>query len=316
MEIRKLQYSGKGTFILSLPKRWLDKHSIDKGDKFGIIEMENGLFITPKFNEARELTANLKVSKYISREITARYTYGFNKVVISGPISSQYRTIITQTLSELMGYDIVEETEDHMIIKDLLNPSQLNISKTLRREFFLASLMHKDAMTALHNMDKELAKDIIRRDSEVNKLFFFTVRQIRTALQDTTMAESIGVNHLESIDLRVVSKCIEEIGDHAVHIAESIIDLEECSSGVMDLMVAFGNSTLEYSNIAMDSFLNANKEKSSELLNKKNEFYQEKRSLDEEVLNCKDAIVMRNILDSIRGIGDKAFEIASLAYKP
>jgi len=316
MEIRKLQYSGKGTFVISLPKKWLEKHKLDKGDRFAIMEMENGLFVTPKYNEMRELTANLKISKYIAREITARYTYGYKNIIISGPISSHYRMIISQTLSELMGYDIVEETEDHIVITDLLNPSQLDITKTLKRMFFLASLMHKDSITAFLNQDKKLAEDIIKRDSEVNKLFFLTVRQIRTALQDTTMAESIGVNYLQSIDLRVVSKCIEVIGDYAVFIAKAILVLERCDTPLMKRMADFGTKTLEFSKIAMDSFLYADKEKSAELLNRKNEFYITKRALDEDILKCKNAIIMRNILESIRGIGDKAFEIASLAYIP
>jgi len=316
MEIRKLQYSGKGTYVISLPKKWLEKHSLDKGDRFAIMEMENGLFITPKFNEIRELTANLKISKYISREITARYTYGYKNIIISGPISSHHRMVISQTLSELMGYDIVEETEDRIVITDLLNPSQLNITKTLKRMFFLASLMHKDAITALRNHDGELAQDIMKRDSEVNKLFFLTVRQIRTALQDTSMAESIGVKHLQSIDLRVVSKCIEVIGDYAVFIADAILVLKDCEEELIDRMAEFGTMTLEYTKVAMESFLGADKEKSAELLNRKNEFYTIKRSLDEDIIGCKDAIIMRNILESIRGIGDKAFEIASLAYIP
>jgi phosphate uptake regulator len=316
MEIRKLQYSGKGTYVISLPKKWLEKHNLEKGDRFAIMEMENGLFVTPKFNEIRELTANLKISKYIAREITARYTYGYKNIVISGPISSHHRMIISQTLSELMGYDIVEETEDHILITDLLNPSQLNITKTLKRMFFLASLMHKDSITAFMEQDKELARDIIKRDSEVNKLFFLTVRQIRTALQDTSMAESIGVKHLQSIDLRVVSKCIEVIGDYAVFIAKAILVMERCDSSLMKRMADFGMTALDYTKVAMESFLNADKEKSAELLNKKNEFYIYKRSLDEDVLRCENAIIMRNVLESIRGIGDKAFEIASLAYIP
>ena len=316
MEIRKLQYSGKGTYVLSLPKKWLEKHELVKGDKFAVHEMENGLFITPTFIQESEKVAVIQVSEFISKEITARYTYGYNKIIIKGPISSHYRVKITNTLSELMGYDILEENDEKMIITDFLNPSQLNISKTLKREFFLASLMVRNSLEALQNMDLELARDVIKRDSEVNKLYFLTVRQIRTALQNTTLAESIGVNYLESIDLRVVSKCVEEIGDHASRISNSVLELGDCDDQLIKRVTSFGERAHANSTSAIDSFIKVDKRKSAMVLNEKKKFYIEKSKLDTIILQCNDAIRMRDILENIKGIGDKAFEIAQLAYKP
>ncbi len=316
MEIRKLQYSGKGTYVLSLPKKWLEKYNVKKGDKFAIIEMENGIYVTPKFNESTQRTATLDVTEYISKEIIARYTYGYKNVTINGPLSSIERTVIKNTIAELMGYDIIEETEDKIIITDLLNPSQLNIIKTIKREFFLASHMHKDAIMAFLKLDGALAQDVIDRDSEVNKLYFFTVRQLRTALQDTTVAESIGVNSLESIDIRVVSKSIEELGDHAVAIARSVLNLSTIEEALFFKISDFSAKAQTISSLAIKAFIDADKEEGVKVLKMKDAFMKQKDELDEAVLSSGQAINLRNILENIKDIGEKGIEIAQLAYKP
>ncbi len=316
MEIRKLQYSGKGTYVLSLPKRWLEQHDLSKGAKFAIQELDNGLYITPKFNVTVGKTDTLQVSEYISKEITARYTYGYDKVIVRGPISSHYRTLITDTLRELLGYDIIDESADQIVITDLLDPSQLNIDKTLRREFFLASLMVQDAVKALHTHDIILAEDVILRDSEVNKLDFLTVRQIRTALQATTLAETIGVRPLESIDLRIVSKGIEEIGDHAASIAHRVPDLHKCPEELLARIREYGTLALSHATQAVQAFMNADKEQSARLLTLRQAFYDAKGGLDRDALSCDQPIVLHDIVENIRGIGERAFEIAQLAYKP
>jgi phosphate uptake regulator len=317
MEIRKLQYSGKGTFVLSLPKKWLEKYGIEKGDKFGIVEMENGLYITPSFNETHDRTATIDVTDYVSKELIARYTYGYNHVIVKGPISSAERTVIKDTIGELLGYDIIEESEDKIVITDLLNPAQLNTFKTLRREFFLASLMHTDAVRAMVDHDMELARDVIRRDSEVNKLYFFTVRQLRTALQDTKVADSIGVNSLESMDIRVVSKAIEEIGDHAAAIAKVVLQLAPLDDDALIARIQeFSTLAEEITKNALRAFLETDKECGGCVLRKKDEFYAIKDRLDEQVLSSPHAIHLRNVLENIKGIGEKGIEVAQLAYKP
>ncbi|MDD4280768.1 MAG: phosphate uptake regulator PhoU [Candidatus Methanofastidiosa archaeon] len=316
MEIRKLQYSGKGTFVLSLPKRWLEQHDLSKGSPFVIQELEHGLYLTPRFAGSTPKTAVLAVSEHIAREITARYTYGYDRIIVKGPITSPTRTVITETLRELLGYDIIEEAEDRLVITDLLDPSQLNIEKTLRREFFLASLMVQDALKAWETQDAPLARDVIVRDAEVNKLYFLTVRQIRTALQDTTLAEAIGVRQLESIDLRIVTKDIEGIGDHAASIARCSLDCGGCPCAFAAPVRELGTHALSLATEAVHSFLQADKERSSRLLNTKIAFFGEKARLDTEALTCENPLILHDILENIRGIGEKAYEIAQLAYKP
>ncbi|MHC1604347.1 MAG: PhoU domain-containing protein [Candidatus Methanofastidiosia archaeon] len=316
MEIRKLQYTGKGTYVLSLPKKWLKKYNLKKGDKFAIIEMENGFFVTPKFNENKDRSATIEISKDISREIISRYTYGYKTLNITGKITSEARNDIKETISELMGYDIIDEKEDIIVIQDLLDPSQLTIKKTLKREYFLASMMHRDALIALQNNDRKMALDIIKRDSEVNKLYFLAVRQIRTALQNTVFAESSGINSLESIDIRIVSKNIEEIGDHAVVIAQSILMLTDNEKELFEDISKLGYFAYKMNEIAFKAFIESSRENANAALGMKKEFLTKKEELDKLVIPSPYAIALRNILENIKDIGEKGVDIAHLVFKP
>jgi phosphate uptake regulator len=185
MDIRKLQRTGGGTYILSLPKKWIEKYSLEKGDSFALFEQENGLFITPKFEEKKEKQMETTADEFVSRKIMTSYTYGYTSVKIVGTLTNDIRFSIRDTVDKLLGYEIIDEKEKTILIQDLLNPSELPTTKALKREYFLVSSMHKDLTMAIATKTFELADDIIARDSEVDKLYFLIIRQLRSALQNT-----------------------------------------------------------------------------------------------------------------------------------
>lgn len=83
----------------------------------------------------------------------------------------------------------------------------------------LASSMMQDAITAFIEEDIELAKDVIARDKEVNKLNkenfkFFSCSSESNNIENAT--------HFQKI---FISKSIERIADHAKNLAEEVIYL-------------------------------------------------------------------------------------------
>ena len=58
MEFRKLIKFGKSSFVISLPKKWLEKNKLKKGDLLYVSENENGLSLTSKDNEKKEFKVN------------------------------------------------------------------------------------------------------------------------------------------------------------------------------------------------------------------------------------------------------------------
>lgn len=316
MEIRKLQRTGGGTYILSLPKKWIEKYSLGKGDSFALFEQKNGLFITPKFEEKKEKSAEITADEFVTRKIMTSYTYGYTAITITGNLTNEIRFQIRETVERLLGYEIIDEKEKAVHIQDLLNPSELPTKKALKREYFLASSMHKDLTRAVDTTTFLLADDIIARDSEVDKLYFLIVRQLRSALQNTGFAEKVGVSPLECLDFRIVAKNVEEIGDSAEAASRNLLEITTITNDIKDDLVTFSELAYFMHETAFKSFLEADKSRANTVIEKQNEVKERKEELDEKILKAEQAVLLGNIVENIQIMCEKGSDIADLVFKP
>lgn len=316
MEIRKLQRTGGGTFILSLPKKWIKKYSLEKGDSFALFEQENGLFITPKFEEKKEKQVDVTADEFVARKIMTSYTYGYTSMKITGNLTNEIRFQIRETVDTLLGYEIIDEKESSILIQDLLNPSELPTKKALKREYFLASSMHKDLTEAISAQTFSLASDISARDSEVDKLYFLIVRQLRSALQNTGFAERVGVSPLECLDFRIVAKNVEEIADSAEAASKYLLEISSIAQNIVEDLVEFSKLAYFMHQTAFRAFLEGDRPHANTVIEKRNEVRERKEELDEKILKADQAVLLGNIVDNIQIICEKGSDIADLVFKP
>ncbi len=316
MEIRKLQCTGGGTFILSLPKKWIEKYSLEKGDKFALFEQENGLFITPKFEERKEKQVEITADEFVARKIMTSYTYGYTSMKITGNLTNEIRFQIRETVDTLLGYEIIDEKESAIFVQDLLNPSELPTKKALKREYFLASSMHKDLTEAVSSGSFSLASDIIARDSEVDKLYFLIVRQLRSALQNTGFAERVGVTPLECLDFRIVAKNVEEIADSVEAASRNVLEIESIPSDIAADLVKFSRLAYIMHETAFKAFLEADRSRANTVIENRKEVNERKENLDEKILKADQAVLLGNIVENIQIICEKGSDIADLVFKP
>ncbi len=316
MEIRKLQCTGGGTYILSLPKKWIEKYSLKRGDSFALFEQENGLFITPKFEEKKEKQVEITADEFVSRKIMTSYTYGYTTLQITGTLTNEIRSQIRETVDTLLGYEIIDEKEKVIFVQDLLNPSELTTEKALKREYFLASSMHKDLTEAISTGVFTLANDIIARDSEVDKLYFLIVRQLRSALQNTGFAEKVGVTSLECLDFRIVAKNVEEIGDSAEAAARNLLGVTSIAGSIAEDLVEFSELAYSMHETAFRSLLEADRSRANTVIEKQEEVNKRKEDLDEKILKADQAVLLGNVVENIQIICEKGSDIADLVFKP
>ena len=81
--------------------------------------------------------------------------------------------------------------------------------------------MVKDALDAFVNRDVELANDVRRRDDEVDGLRDQIFRELLTYLHDQAEAHTID----RAVQLILVSRHLERVGDHSSNIAENALYL-------------------------------------------------------------------------------------------
>lgn len=225
MEYRKLQKSKSGSFLISIPKEWIKKNGLDAGAIVRISEGERGtLIISSEGEEQESKIVTIKGGENLEKQIRTQYLMGADTIVINfdTKITPTIREQIKEAISKLIGLEIVEEGINNITIQCLLQPTSIPLKSSLRRAYSLAASMHKDAEEALLNGDEELAEIVIKRDEEVDRLYFLIVRQLRSAVGNQRLAGKLGVKTTECLDLRMAAKYIESIADYSEGIAKNV----------------------------------------------------------------------------------------------
>jgi phosphate uptake regulator len=235
MELRKVQETRGGTFFVTLPKDWALKSGISRGSVVSASVTSNGrLIIDPEYNlEPTPQTITVKPSPHLRREVIGKYLLGYDVIRVEAKdrITMEQREIVKETSSRLVGLEIIEEDYAKIVMQCLLEPSALPPEKILRREHLIASGMYRDAVTALIEGDVPLAKSVMARDSEVDRLYFLLVRVLRTVIQNPSLSEKLEVHPIDCLDHRLVASLVESVGDQSSQIAEYAVRLESTKLG-------------------------------------------------------------------------------------
>ena len=229
MNLRKVQRTSSGTFFVCLPKEWAERNRLDRGSVIAISERADGrLVIDAEYGtEPIPQVAVVKPTPHLDREIIEKYLLGYDIIRVEAKerIGLSVRERVKQTSSRLVGLEIVEEDYSKIVMQCLLEPSAFPPEKILRREYSIASGMHRDAITALIEGDVHLAKNVVARDNEVDRLYFLLVRILRTVIQNPGLSEKLEILPIDCLDYRLVASLVESIGDQSVQVAEKAVEL-------------------------------------------------------------------------------------------
>jgi phosphate uptake regulator len=236
MEIRKVQVTGGASYIISLPKEWARAQKIKKNDPLGVLVQPDGtLLIAPRITGEKsrrervfEVTPDMD-PVYLFRLLIATYIAGYSVIHLRAVprIPAFVRTAVREFTQMTIGQEVAEETENSITIRDLLNPMEMPLDRTLSRMAVIVRSMHQDAMVALIAANGTLAEDVIKRDNDVDRLHWLVARQYNLILSDPNLARSMKITPVTASSCYVLSRLIERIGDHGVRIAENVKKLME-----------------------------------------------------------------------------------------
>ena len=225
MEIRKIQVTGAGdTRIISLPKDWAARHQLDKGANVVIKELSSGeLLIYPTESQLEKRVTRLRESAHISRDVRAAYLLGSDMIIIEAEKDNSLtkKSNIKDLSRQLVGLEILGETQESIELHFLIDSSSLpNPREYVHRCFSIANQMQSDAITAFLNDDITLAKEVIERDVEVNRLYFLIVRMLKIMVNDKR--EVSNIKPTTCLDWRMVAAYGENLGDASVEFAKIV----------------------------------------------------------------------------------------------
>jgi phosphate uptake regulator len=229
-ESRKVQQTPTGTFFVCLPRDWAKGNGLKKGALVNLeITGDGKLLVDTKPDSTPEpKVATIGVGPFLSREIVGRYLLGYDTINIEAKdrIDSSARSVVKSTASSLAGLEIVEETSCRISLQSIAQqPFGFLPQKILQRNHGLVAGMIRDVSNSFINGDLELAKSVVSRDNESNRLYFLLVRTLRTIIQNPRLSETLGITPIECLDYRLAASLIEGIGDACVQEASNTISL-------------------------------------------------------------------------------------------
>lgn len=226
METRKVQRTGKSTYIVSLPKSWANKNGLESGSVVYILQSDNGALMLMANRSEKDLGIKLdigdKVGEPLIRDIIACYVAGYRTIEVSSTsLSADQKKDLHQIVNKLIGPEILEETMSKVVIQDLLSSEELEVERALRRMRTVVKSMIQDSISALVSGNKELALDVVLRDNDVDRLNLLVSRQFTDILRSRSIKQE-AINSITVFNYMQAASNLERIADHATKIAKMV----------------------------------------------------------------------------------------------
>ena len=329
-ETRKIQFTGKSSYIVSLPKQWINDLGLTQGDQIRIVRKGSSTLelYPPKFETKVQKKEDAIVeigieekASTIVRKLISLYFVGYKTITIkpkSGRLSPNQRTAIKDSVKKmLMGSEIISDFSGGITIQVLVNLLELSVDGAFKRMLHLAKSMSNDAVLAVKENNLELAQEILNTDDEVDRFGFYIIRQLKIAIQNEHILKEMGFRNARNcLGYRLVVKNIERTGDHAAFIAKDLLEFrkpvkKEIWNKIQD-MNQFCLGVLDDSCLALfkEDYIHAEQiiEKTFEISKYEKKIRDASKTLrdDEEIYR------IRRITESIKRISEYASDIAEI----
>lgn len=329
-ETRKIQFTGKSSYIVSLPKRWIMDLGLKQGDAINVVRQGSStLQISPIQYHAKSLKTEDAIFEVglededskIVRRLISLYFLGFKTIQVkpkAGRFKPAQRTAVKDAVKKmLMGTEIISDSTSGITIQVLVNLIELSVNGAFKRMMHLANSMMSDALLAIQESNYELAQEIINTDDEVDRFGFYIIRQLKIAIQNEHMLQDMGLKNARNcLGYRLVVKNIERTGDHAVIIAKDLLEFKkpikkEILAKIRD-MSEFALSLLDDSCLAL---FKEDHIEAENLIKKSTDITKfEKKALDstKSLKDDEEIFRIRRMVENIRRIAEYASDISEI----
>ncbi|MCX9014197.1 MAG: AbrB/MazE/SpoVT family DNA-binding domain-containing protein [Candidatus Methanoperedens sp.] len=325
METRKVYVSGGSTYVLSLPKKWVKKTGLKAGDSLVVTEQGGSLLVETSALEKETKVKEIKISKMVSSEslsrmIIAFYLVGYDtiRIILDSKDHLTYRKRIRETLDYLIGVEIVEDTNEAMMLEIMLDYKRMMTAQILQRMYSINRSMLLGLGKAMETTDTGLVKDVIVREREVDRLYFLVVRQLKSAVEYQQIAEKLGIeNQRDCLGYRIAVKILERIADHIENISKRYLELLDIEKDVqMGEFIKLNNNVAVIFEKSFQALFTKNYAMADMIFHERNEIKSSHSDFSNHLLmtgNVPSAILQKAMLDSLGRIASYSADLAEIA---
>ena len=160
MESRKIQKVGAATFTVSLPKDWVSRRNLRKGDQLFLVEEGEGLRLLPSPTISDRERAGVEYivdadlceePGMLERVIVGNYVLGRERIIVRSSVRlrSEHVDEIRIAIRRLMGIGIIEENHSRVVLQCSLDPANYPLDALIKRLYNLGLTMLKESLEAL-----------------------------------------------------------------------------------------------------------------------------------------------------------------------
>jgi phosphate uptake regulator len=227
---RNIQKTGGNSFVVSLPKAWVNDMGLRPKDSVAVlVQPDSSLLIVPRrdLRSSPKSEAILEVTPGLDKDTLMRhfisyYLAGYDIIRIAlGKADPSLRTFIREGIRrKLVGVEIIEESSASILTQCLSGFVDLPLKKAFERMSIIAGGMLSDSVKVLTGGGKDLAREVIERDDEVDRFYHFLLRQLNIAVRDRSVIQEVGLTSArDCLGYRLAVKSTERVADHAAAIA-------------------------------------------------------------------------------------------------
>ena len=253
MAVRTLLKLGKSSLVVVLPKDWLKEVGLKSGDKVLIRQEDDGsIKIIPANISTLQTTTRSRIvinidkcseEDLIQRLLVANYLVGNDNVVLmtkKEPISPELLKNVREVISKLRGFEIIEQRPNFIVLQCMMDATKFSMENLVGRILALILSMADYVRKAFEEGNKEYLKEIIFLENELDRIYWFGVRQLLMVQKNRALAKFVGIESaLHILGNRTILKVLELAGDYLEEIAR---DLEKIDWSILDEYVEFRNS--------------------------------------------------------------------------
>ncbi|MCS7094897.1 MAG: phosphate uptake regulator PhoU [Thaumarchaeota archaeon] len=225
---RNITLTGGRSYSVVLPKEWVTANNLKQGETVLIEVCEDGSLLMRYEKHLKEERRSdevvIGVSPLLGRDLIAAYLMGYDRIVIKATegISSSYRELVKRTVRSLTGAEVISEGHDVIEVQVLLDASLIEPERVLSRGNALVVSNLSMVLEAVRSWDLDEAMNVIMMDEEIDRHYFTFVRAVRSQALGGTIPKRRGLSPIRLLDMRMVAKFIEDVGDRVVKVAEVI----------------------------------------------------------------------------------------------
>jgi len=167
---------GASTLVVSLPKTWTKRYGLNARDEVIVEERGKQLTLSTEKDTAleRATLALDELAPLHNYALLSLYIRGVDEIEVTSKKPEYISALTEHPLPQFIGYEIIEQTKNRALIKDVSGIANLELNTLFRRIFLLLLSMSEEIVNAFSS--GQSTSHVISIDQNVNKFTNLALR--------------------------------------------------------------------------------------------------------------------------------------------